>query len=314
MNLFKKKSPLDNYISEVRSYLPRKNREDILEELRANLEERLADRCEESAETLDDAAIIKILSEFGHPLRIAAEYQGGNRSLIGPTLYPFYRMSIMVSMFISTCILIVFLFAQALYDIDLGEVNRPWMFVNTYIYIVGIITVGYFTAERLMERNNYLDSWQPKALKQTNDVLVSVRGSIFSVIAATTWLIILNMPNMDHSLGVLFGQEDNPIHTLVFWMKIQMVVLIPQYFYLVFNQAWSRNRLILRGSTEMLLSIGCVVVLFTNADQLLLGLPQFPERFASAFVFVVWALLLASIGSSLVFWRKLAAATTASSE
>ena len=86
MNFLTKKSPLDRYIADVESYLPAKNRADIAEELRANLAEKLADRAEDSDVEVSEESEIELLSEFGHPLRLAAQYQGEERSLIGPTL------------------------------------------------------------------------------------------------------------------------------------------------------------------------------------------------------------------------------------
>ena len=48
MSFLTKKSPLDRYIADVKTYLPAKNRADIVAELRANLAEKLADRAEGS--------------------------------------------------------------------------------------------------------------------------------------------------------------------------------------------------------------------------------------------------------------------------
>jgi len=305
MNFLGKKSPLDRYIADIKSYLPTKNRADIVEELRANLSEKLADLADESGVEMNQESEIELLSKFGHPLRVAAEYQGEARSLIGPTLYPFYRMSILVSLAISTCVLLSIILAEIVFRIDLGDVSRPWMFVNTYIYIIGVITLGYVLTERLMERHNYLDSWEPNAMEQPDNALASVWGALVACIVAVTWLVILNLLSIEHSLGTLLGQNQNPIYTLVFWMKIEMVVLIPQYFYLVFNQTWSRNRLLLRIGSELILSLGCVVVLFSNAGNLGLNYPDVPQLLASIFYYVLWGMIVATTLSAISYWRKL---------
>ncbi len=305
MNFLTKKSPLDRYLADVKSYLPAKNRADIVEELRANLSEKLADQAEDSGGEMNEESEIKLLSEFGHPLRVAAEYQGEARSLVGPTLYPFYRMSILVSLAISTFVLLSVILAEIVFRVDLGDVSRPWMFVNTYIYIIGIITLGYVLTERLMERHNYLDSWEPNAMEQPDNALASAWGALVACIVAVTWLVILNLLSIEHSLGTLLGQNQNPIYTLVFWMKIEMVVLIPQYFYLVFNQTWSRNRLLLRIGSELILSLGCVVVLFSNAGNLGLNYPDVPQSLASIFYYVLWGMIAATTLSAISYWRKL---------
>ena len=305
MNFLTKKSPLDRYIADVESYLPAKNRADIAEELRANLAEKLADRAEDSDVEVSEESEIELLSEFGHPLRLAAQYQGEERSLIGPTLYPFYRMSVLVSLVISTCVILSISLAEIFFRVDLGDVSSPWMFVNTYIYIIGVITAGYVLTERLMERHSYLDSWKPNAMEQPDNALASAWGALVACIAAVTWLVILNLFSIEHSLETLLGQNQNPIDTLVFWMKIETVILIPQYFYLVFNQTWSRNRLLLRIGSELILSSGCVVILFNNAGSLGLNYPDVPQSLASAFYYVLWGMIIATTLSAISYWRKL---------
>lgn len=305
MNFLDKKSPLDRYIADVKSYLPRKNRDDIVEELRANLSDKLAERAEASVIEMTTDAQIKTLSEFGHPLRVAAEYQGEGRSLIGPTLYPFYRMSVLVSLAVSTCIILLLLLSELIFRVDLGDVSGVWLFVNTYIYIVGVITAGFVLTERLMERHKYLDSWEPNAWDHSNNALVSAWGALISCIAAVTWLVILNLVDIDHDLDTLIGRNPNPIYTLVLWSKIQTLVLIPQYFYLIFNQAWSRNRLLLRMFSELILTQGCVIVLFSNAQAVLQNYPDVPPSMATTFTYVLWGMIIVSSLSAYSYWHKL---------
>ncbi|MBL4582793.1 MAG: hypothetical protein JKY29_13355 [Gammaproteobacteria bacterium] len=305
MNFLAKKSPLDLYLVDVNSYLPAKNRTDIVEELRANLLEKFADRVEQSGAEMNEQAEIKLLSEFGHPLRIAAEYQGEARSLVGPTLYPFYRMSVLVSLVISTCVLLSINLAEIFFRVDLGVVLRPWLFVNTYIYIIGVITIGYVLTERLMQRHNYLDSWEPNSFEKPGNALASAWGALIVCIVAVTWLTILNLVSIEHSFETLLGKNQNPVHTLVFWMKIETAILIPQYFRLVFNQAWSRNSLVLRIGSELILGLGCVVILLTNAGSLGASYPDMPRSLASVFYTILWLGIVATSFSAFSYSRKL---------
>ncbi len=305
MNFLAKRSPLDKYIADVKSYLPWKNRNDIAEELRANLSEKLSDQVADSGAEPTEESEIATLSEFGHPLRVAAQYQGVQRSLIGPALYPFYRMSVLVSLSISTCIILLLILAETIFRVDLGDVTRPWLFVNTYIYIVGVITSGYMLTEYLMERHRYLDSWRPSALGQPENALVSAWGALIACIASVTWLVILNLVDIDHDFNTLLARNPNPIHTLVFWYKIETVILIPQYFYLVFNQTWSRNRLLLRIGSELILTVGCALVLYGNAPDVLVNYPDVPPSLARTFIFVLWGIILATVLTAIGYCRKL---------
>ena len=107
-----------------------------------------------------------------------------------------------------------------------------------------------------------------------------------------------------HSLDVLLGRTGNPFHTLIFWMKIECLVLIPQYFYLIFNNQWTRLRLYLRTGTELILGTGCVITLQIEDGALQASYPDLPERLANGFHQVVWFFILAVIVSIAVYWYK----------
>lgn len=83
MNLF------DRYIHEVGRYIPRRKRGDILAELRSLLDDTLEDRFGQSP---SESQVEDLLKEFGRPRDVAASYYPQSQYLIGPTLYPLFRM------------------------------------------------------------------------------------------------------------------------------------------------------------------------------------------------------------------------------
>lgn len=304
MNLFAKKSPLEIYIRQVKSYLPRKNGQDIADEIRANLEEKIEDTEATAGSPLNEEQLVALLSDHGHPIRVAAQYQGQGRSLIGPDFYPFYKMSIIVALSLSTVIMLLLITVEALFELQLGGVSKVWMFANTYIYIVGIITAIYFITERLIERNSSLEKWNLRAIDNENSPQTKALNAIVSGIFLITLLIILNMVDLEHSFAVLIGQTQNPLHTLVFWMQIQLVVLIPQYIYLVFNQAWTRNRIFLRSATELILIVGCVITLSMDLEPVAATYPEIPAQLYTAFRVTLFCFIAAGFISIIVYIRK----------
>src|SRR5512145_2854408 len=85
---------IDKYIAEVGKHLPRRNRADIEAEIRSTLEDMLEER-KQAHGTLDDAAVIELLKEYGAPRKVAESYVGP-RYLIGPRMYPFFEMIIRI--------------------------------------------------------------------------------------------------------------------------------------------------------------------------------------------------------------------------
>lgn len=80
---------IDRYIHETGRYLPHKTRGDIQAELRTLLLDSLESDGEGEPKV---AEVVSKLKEFGPPRDVAASYWPQNQYLIGPELYPFFRL------------------------------------------------------------------------------------------------------------------------------------------------------------------------------------------------------------------------------
>jgi len=84
---------LNRYLQAVGQYLPAETKEDMLDELRANLLAQMDGREEELGRGLTDVEVAAILKAHGKPEVVAVRYLP-QRSLIGPTVYPFYLFTL----------------------------------------------------------------------------------------------------------------------------------------------------------------------------------------------------------------------------
>jgi hypothetical protein len=80
---------LDRYLAAVKKHLPWQRQDDILAELRANLESQIEDREGELGRPLTALEVEAILKQMGPPMQVAARYQT-QQYLIGPALFPTY--------------------------------------------------------------------------------------------------------------------------------------------------------------------------------------------------------------------------------
>jgi hypothetical protein len=80
---------LDRYLQAVRKHLPWRRQDDIIAELRANLEAQLEDKETELGRPLTKVEGEEWLKQIGSPIQVAARYQS-RQYLIGPALYPTY--------------------------------------------------------------------------------------------------------------------------------------------------------------------------------------------------------------------------------
>jgi len=82
-------NPLDRYLEDVKKYLPWQGQDDILAELRANLESQLEDTEAELGRPLSASEMEAWIKRLGPPMQMAARYQP-QQYLIGPAIFPVY--------------------------------------------------------------------------------------------------------------------------------------------------------------------------------------------------------------------------------
>jgi hypothetical protein len=80
---------LDHYLQAIKTFLAGKDQDDILQELRDSLLSKIEEKEQSLGRALTSDEIEQIVRDSGPPFLVAARY-GPHRSLIGPTLFPFY--------------------------------------------------------------------------------------------------------------------------------------------------------------------------------------------------------------------------------
>ena len=80
---------IERYVYQVGKRLPSKNRADIVSELRSSLEDQLDARADSEP---SEAQVVELLNEMGSPNSVAASYFPEGQYLIGPALYPLFRL------------------------------------------------------------------------------------------------------------------------------------------------------------------------------------------------------------------------------
>ena len=80
---------LDRYLQAVKKHLPWQRQDDIIAELRANLEAQLEDKEAELGRPLTTGEAEDWLKQMGPPMQVAARYQP-QQYLIGPAVFPTY--------------------------------------------------------------------------------------------------------------------------------------------------------------------------------------------------------------------------------
>lgn len=324
MSLFSKSNYLEKYLGEVKGYLPRKFSKDIADELRSNLAEELDDRQEQLGRQLSDDETIEVLSEHGHPMRVAARYHGATHGLVSTEMFPYYKMAVLSVFFVSVVNLIVFVGLEVFADITISDSSWSWRFINTFMYMLGCVTLGFYVTERILEKKQYLKSWNPKgSLREKSDNLgqaarnldvsdlrlkaddrASVWGSIFTVVVLLTWLAILNLIPIGTGFDVMLGQTENRFHTLLFWMKGQILLTIALYLVMIVMQEWTFATRVYHCAAELFLVVGCLVTLSIDSATTKLAYPELPDQLVLALNVSIGIFLVGQLIAAMIYGRK----------
>ncbi len=84
---------LERYLQAVGQHLTAGTREDVLAELRVNLQAEMDAHAEEMERPLTESEVAAILKAHGRPMLVAARYLP-QHYLIGPAVFPFYLLTL----------------------------------------------------------------------------------------------------------------------------------------------------------------------------------------------------------------------------
>lgn len=143
----------ERYLQAVRKYLPSKGQDDIVAELRANLDAQREEREAGLGRPLSEGEMIDWLKELGPPMQMAARYQPP-RYLIGPTVFPFFWYVLRIVLILSSVVYVIAHVALAIAQPH----DSSWVFQVVFgwpaflIVPAAWVTVAFIVLEFFYER------------------------------------------------------------------------------------------------------------------------------------------------------------------
>ena len=141
---------LDRYLQAVKKHLPWQRQDDIIAELRANLEAQLDDKEAALDRPLTTAEAETWLKQLGSPMQVAAPYQP-QQYLIGPAVFPTYLYVMRLALMWTFAIYLVVCGVQLVAEISSGTrlhaadlLRTPWILVNTALWVTAVFAALEF--------------------------------------------------------------------------------------------------------------------------------------------------------------------------
>jgi hypothetical protein len=230
---------IERYLFETGRHLPRKNREDILAEIRSFLEDKL-DESAAGKPTEDD--VVKLLQETGSPQKMAASYAPEGQYVIGPSFYPIFRL-------VTTIALAATLGAQLLaWFITLwsGNTIQAADLVSSLLISVpttiGWVVIIFMVLQRAGVQPKLEEKWNPRNLPAIdNHEEVKRSDTIFGIAASSLFLALLVV--MPEKIGIYSGMGGeffaNPVilQTLP-WIYASLALCIAFNIFLLWRGRW----------------------------------------------------------------------------
>jgi len=240
---------LDRYLESVKKHLPWQRQDDIIAELRANLESQLEEKEEALGRPLTQAEAEEWLKQLGAPIQVAAGYQP-QQYLIGPAFYPTYRYVLKLACSWATIIYAIVTVVQvfatqnpsntALLD---AVLHLPWVLMMAAAWVTLIFAAIEFTVARgyvvLPAFCSPSPNWTPGSLpplthdaaagKKPRSFAQAVAEVVFGILFLGWLLLIPQHPWLLMGPGAYWLKtspfELAPVWVPFFWCLVAMNIL-----------------------------------------------------------------------------------------
>ncbi len=198
---------VDRYLNFIRMLLPRGKRQDIIEELSADLHAQIADQEAELGRPLHQAELEAVLKQCGHPLVVAARYQS-EQALIGQPFYSLYVFALKLVQWVLFPLFLVVGAVVALFRTHpvVALITSMGDAIMSCIYVVGVLTVMFIVLEKLQTKLTFLEDWKPAELPKlpvVPDPVTIPRSASFGGFAGLLlfvlwWAGVIRFPELPH--------------------------------------------------------------------------------------------------------------------
>ncbi len=272
---------IDSYLNEVGQFLPQETRHDILAELSDALEEELGDvaaaRGVDAPETADAEVVLK---RFGHPLKVASQYQP-TRYLIGPDLYPVFLQTLRLLLSFTGVALVGIGLVFAMADgWQVGFWSLVDLSLSVVFWVFAITTAVFVAIEYSGEKLGWYDDWQPRRLA-SGSLGVIKRGDVITNLVTEGvfllwWNDVLVLSNVISRDGSDFVFNLAGVWGDYFWpFNVLIGVCFLLHLHVLVKGVWQRSTLVLEIATNTaLVALLLVLVVAPELVSVATGVPE----------------------------------------
>lgn len=263
------------YINAVKTNLPKKQKEDIGEELQTLLEESFVRDLEKQPEESSEAEVLEWIRKREHPALVAARYYE-RRNLVDEDSFPLFKITLQY-VFYGLCVAyvsIALLRAFTTGDYTLSLTNLAGNILHSGLIAFACVTLIFYFFGSKIASKDLLSNWNPKDLPNPDNKWEQTpwSDSISSLVFTTVFLLLIN-GFLGHIAQTIGGQRFEGVqlnivdHVRAHLPAINAVLIgsILLYAFMLFKPYWSTLTL----STNLILNLATAVIAYqlTNYDS-----------------------------------------------
>jgi hypothetical protein len=290
---------LERYLDAVGRHLPPAEEDDILAELRDDIQAKYDRRRAELGRAMTEDDEAALLKPYGRPIVLASRYRK-QQHLVGPGWFPFYWNTLKIALAVALVVAVALPLVLALVGRSPGGVVRAlFHFPETALTVFAWVTIVFAGLEVATSSTKFQDRWDPRRLPRRRPAGV-LRPSRFDTAielgVTAAFLVWWNAAHRSPDLlflppGVALGSWWSSVYLP---LLVLLLVSVAVKSVLLVRPDWTGLRL---GAGLLTTSAGTAIALFVLwAEPLVTGTGEGGEKLAS----ILASLIRWSVGVAIV--------------
>ena len=243
---------IERYLYQVSRYLPRKQRDDIIAELSSELQDMLdarvqGDNSPTNAAESQQAEVVALLKEMGSPQEVGARYHPAGQYLVGPAMFPLFRL--VLSIVLAASLggqLVARLVGVVFGGLEINPLETFWDLLNTIPPVIGMVVVTFFALQWFEIRPDHPETpFDPPSLPEIEGLDPVKRGELLlGIVFSVLFLVFISGYSQ---VGGWFGGSrvivvENPVVDQNFsWILLSVLAGILVDVILIWRGHWQAS-------------------------------------------------------------------------
>jgi hypothetical protein len=201
---------IDRYLQAVKLALPKRNQDDIVQELKDSILSQVEEKEAALGRALNEDEVVELLKKMGSPAKLASRYRE-QQGLIAPTVMPIYWKVLQAVLGLAFLVNVIAAIVAAaagrpLLESLLPILRFPSIAFTTFAWVTLTFVALHFFGAKFQAP----EQWDPRKLpplvkvKRGNSRTESAAALIIGAIATVWWLVGLRNPVLIMGPGVAF--------------------------------------------------------------------------------------------------------------